>query len=182
MSDIYRSYNPVAFSQFNVIHPSAKFGKNTKVGHFCIIEENVIIGDNVDIQNYVLLKEGTIIGNNCYIDSYVRSSGQNKIGNSVTIRFGATIARNVEIEDNVFISPNVMTIFSEYDGQKSKKTLIKENAFIGTSAVIGQNVIIEKGVVIGAMSYVTGNCLSENGIYIGNPIKFLKTKKVKRIK
>ncbi len=160
----------------NIIHHSVISGKDTTIGNFCIIQKNVIIGDNVTIENYVLLKEGTIIGDNCYIDSYARSSGDNKIGNNCTIRFGATIARKVILEDNVFISPNVMTIYSKHNGDKSSQTLIKKRAFIGTAAVIGPNVTIEKGVVIGAQTYVSGNCMKENGIYTGVPAKFLKMK------
>ena len=40
------------------------------------------------------------------------SSGDNSIGNDVTLRFGATLARKVNVCDGAFISPNVMTIFS----------------------------------------------------------------------
>ena len=166
--------NYQAFPQNNVIAASAKFGKNCKVGHYCVIEEDVIIGDHAIIENYVLLKKGTVIGDNCFIDSYVRSSGDNIIGNFVTIRFGATIARKVELEDDVFISPNVMTIYKKHDGSESSKTLIKEGSFIGTAAVIGPNVTIEKEVVIGAQSYVSSNCLKRRGIYVGVPAVYLK--------
>lgn len=166
------------FSQNNIIDiTSTKFGENVKMGHFCVIEKDVIIGNNVEIGNYVLLKSGTIIGDNCYIDSYVRSSGNNIIGKNVTIRFGATIARNVELEDDVFISPNVMTVYKKYTGEESKKTLIKKGAFIGTAAVIGPNITIEEGVVIGAQAFASKDCLTKNGIYTGVPATFKKTKK-----
>jgi len=168
----------LVYSENTIIYPGFKYGKGCTIGNFCVIEEDCIIGDNVKIGNYVLLKKGTVIGNNCYIDSYVRSSGDNKIGNNVTIRFGATIARKVFLEDDVFISPNVMTVYSKHDGEQSSKTLIKKGAFIGTAAVIGPNVTIEEGVVIGAQSYVSKNCETNNGIYTGVPAKFKKMKKV----
>jgi len=169
-------YHSYSAPQNNVIDPSATFGKNVKIGHFCFIDKDVIIGDNAVIEHYVLLKAGTIIGDDCFVDSYVRSSGDNKIGNNVTLRYGSTIARKVEIEDDVFISPNVMTVFSKHTGEKSEKTLIKKGAFIGTAAVIGPNITIEEGTVIGANSYVSGNCKVKNGIYVGVPAKFLKMK------
>jgi len=120
-----------------------------------------------------LLKKGTRIGNNVFIDSYVRSSGQNSIGNNVTLRYGATIAKKVYIGNNVFISPNVQTIYSLPDGSKSSGTYIKDNSFIGTSVVIAPNVTIGEGVVIGANSFVNRNC-EERGIYAGNPAEYIR--------
>lgn len=157
----------------NVIHKSFVYGNNLKLGDFCVIEEDVVIGDNVDIQNYVLLKKGTIIGDNCYVDSYFRSSGDNKIGNNVTLRFGSTIARKVFVEDDVFISPNVMTVYSLPDGSKSAGTYIKKGAFIGTAAVLAPNITIEEGCVIGANAFVNKSCM-ERGIYVGNPARILR--------
>jgi UDP-N-acetylglucosamine acyltransferase len=162
-------YNAV---RTNIIHKSFKHGENLKIGAFCIIEEDVIIGDNVEIQNYVLLRKGTRIGNNCYIDSYVRSSGDNIIGNNVTLRFGSTIARKVFVGNDVFISPNVMTVFSLPDGSKSKGTFIKNGAFIGTAAVIGPSVIIGEDVIIGTNSFVNRDCME--GVYAGVPAKKIR--------
>ena len=160
----------------NQIDKSFIHGKNFKIGNFCVIDEDVIVGDNVIIENYVLLKKGTIIGDNCFIDSYARSSGDNEIGDHCTIRYGATIAKNVIIDDNVFISPNVMTIYSDPNGLHGKPTYIKTNAFIGTAAVLKNSITINCGVVIGAMSYVNMDCKEANGIYVGQPAKLIGTR------
>jgi len=157
----------------NVIHESFSHGKNFNIGHFCVIEEGVRVGDNVTIGNYVLLKAETMIGNNTFVDSYVRSSGHNVIGDNCTIRFGATIAREVFIKNNVFISPNVMTIYSKHSGEKSNGIFIGDNSFIGTAAIIGPNVNIVKNVIIGALSYVLKSCNVE-GIYVGIPAELKK--------
>ncbi len=157
----------------NVIHESFRHGKNFKIGHFCVIEEDVIVGDDVELQNYVLLKSGTGIANNVYVDSYFRSSGDNWIGSNVTLRFGSTIARRVRVEDDVFISPNVMTVYILPDGSRSAGTLIKKGAFIATAAVIGPNVTIGEGVVIGANSYVNKDC-TEGKIYAGTPARKIR--------
>ena len=157
----------------NEIHESFKHGNNLKMGYFNVIEEDVIVGDNVDIQNYVLLKKGTRIGNNCYVDSYFRSSGDNEIRNNVILRFGSTIARKVVVGDDVFISPNVMTVFSLPDGSKSAETIIGDNSFIGTAAVLAPNIVIEKGCIIGANSFVNKSC-EKRGVYVGNPAKCIR--------
>jgi acetyltransferase-like isoleucine patch superfamily enzyme len=158
---------------YNRIGDNVKIGNNVVIGHHCIIDENVTIGDNVTIENYVLLKKFTVVGNDTFIDSYVRSSGYNQIGSNVTIRYGATIAKEVTICDGSFISPNVMTIYSSHEGKGIPGTIIGENAFIGTAAVIGPGVTIVKDVVIGAMAYVSKNC-DEKGIYVGVPAKMKK--------
>ena len=157
----------------NQIDNSFKPKYNFKIGNFCVIEEDVIIGENVTIENYVLLKAGTRIGDNCFIDSYVRSSGQNKIGDNCTIRYGATIAKDVFIGDDVFISPNVMTIYSDPYGKHDWHTSINDGAFIGTAAVINSGVKIAQKVVVGAMAYVNMDCLKESGIYVGQPAKLI---------
>lgn len=157
----------------NSIAKDFKHGKNFKIGQFCVIEEGCEVGDNVELQNYVLLKKGTKIGSNVYVDSYFRSSGDNVIGNNVTLRFGSTVARQVFVEDDVFISPNVMTVYSLPDGSKSKGTFIKKGAFIGTAAVIGPSVTIGEGSVIGANSYV-GKDVEDGAIYAGTPARFIR--------
>lgn len=160
----------------NQISNRATIGKNFKIGDFCIIEDDVVIGDNVTIDNYVLLKRGTRIGDNCFIDSYVRSSGQNSIGDDCTIRYGATIAKNVVVANRVFISPNVMTIYSDHNGIHGIATYIGSGSFIGTAAVLKNGITITSDVVIGAMSYVNMDCKKVNGIYVGQPAKLIGTR------
>ena len=160
----------------NLIADDFKHGKNLKIGSFCIIQEGCEVGDNVIIENFVLLKKGTIIGDNVFVDSYVKSSGSNRIGSNVTLRFNATIAREVIVEDDVFISPNVMTIFSTHRGEKKGGTVIGKGSFIGTNAVIGPNVTIGEGTVIGALAYVGKDC-EPNSVYVGIPAKKLSQKK-----
>jgi acetyltransferase-like isoleucine patch superfamily enzyme len=161
------------FRHLSVIHPSFKYGKKLKMGYFNVIEKDVEVGAGVDIQSYILLKKGTKIGNGCYVDSYFRSSGDNSIGNNVTLRFGSTIARKVFVEDNVFIAPNVMTVYSLPDGSKSDGTYIKQGAFIGTAVVLAPNISIEEGSVIGANSFINKS-ITERGVYAGNPAKCIR--------
>lgn len=154
----------------NIVADDFQYGENLKIGEYCVIQEGCVVGDNVTIENFVLLKKGTIIGSNVYVDSYVKSSGDNKIGSNVTLRFNATIAREVEVGDDVFISPNVMTIFSTHEGQRLGGTKINNGCFIGTNAVLGAKVHVGENSVVGAMSYVTKDC-DANAIYVGIPAR-----------
>ena len=93
----------------NTISEKAIIGENVQIGSFCVIEEDVIIGDNTIIKNYVELRKNTIIGKDCYIDSRVSTSGNCKIGDRVTLRYDSIIARGVEIGDDTYVCPRVMT-------------------------------------------------------------------------
>lgn len=154
----------------NLIAADFKHGKNFKIGEYCIIQEGCEVGDNVTIENFVLLKKGTKIGSNVFVDSYVKSSGDNRIGSNVTLRFNATIAREVVVEDDVFIAPNVMTIFSTHQGVRKGGTTVGKGSFIGTNAVLGPQIQIGENAVVGAMSYVSKDC-DANAIYTGIPAK-----------
>lgn len=154
----------------NIVASDFIHGKNFSIQNFCVIEEGCVVGDNVTMGNYVYLKKGTIIGNNVFIDSYVKSSGSNRIGSDVTLRFNATIAREVTVEDGAFISPNVMTIYSTHKGEKRGGTIIGKNSHIGTNCVLGPNVKVGKNVIVGAMSFVNGDC-ADDGTYTGIPAK-----------
>ncbi len=174
--------------EFDEIHPSIRFGKNVKIGYHviigkdCILEDNVVIGHHsiilegcvigvgTKIDHYVLLKNYTDVGKDCFIDSYVKSSGYNQIGNNVTLRFNCTICREAIIEDDVFISPNVMTIYSTHEGEQKGGIWIGKGCHIGTNAVIGAGVRIFPETTIGAMAFVTKDCITP-GIYTGIPAK-----------
>lgn len=153
----------------NSIHESFKCGKNFKIGHFCVIHEDVEVGDNVEVCNYVLLKKGTRIGNDCYIDSYVLTSGDCVIGNNVKIRYQSIIARNVIIEDDVFITAGVKTVYLDHKRQATpEKLVIGRGSFIGDEVVILGGVKIAPNCIIGAQSLVTRDTLP-NGVYFGCP-------------
>lgn len=156
------------YGKFCDIADDFQHGKNFQCGSFVKIDKDVIVGDDVTIENFVLLKPGTRIGNKVFVDSYFRSSGSNKIGNNVTLRFGSTIAREVTVEDDVFISPNVMTVYSRHTGEKVGGTHIGKGTHVGTAAVIGPGVKIAAGSVIGSQAYVSKD-ITEPGIYVGVP-------------
>jgi UDP-N-acetylglucosamine acyltransferase len=157
----------------NIVDQSFKCGKNLKIGVYNHIHENVRVGDDCTIRSFVELRPETVIGNNCYIDSGVKTSGQCRIGNNVTIRYDSIIARNVIIEDDVFISPQVMTINIPFTEKEKKPTIIRKNAKIGTNVTINDGVEIGVGVIIGAKAFVNKDCI-ESGVYVGAPAKKIR--------
>lgn len=143
-------------------------GENVSIGKFVTIEQNVRVGNNVVIGDYVRLGKETVIWDGTFIDSYAKTSGECYIGKYCVLRYNVTIARGVSIGDNVFIAPNVMTIYEE-----GRLTVIEDEVRIYTSAVIDAGVVISKGSIIAAMSFVNKSCYPA-GTYGGVPVRRLK--------
>lgn len=158
----------------SVVHPSFKYGKNLKIGYFNVIGKDVEVGDNAEICNFVLLKADTKIGNDCFIDSYVLSSGFCKIGNNVKFRYQSVIARNVIIEDDVFFTAGVKTIFLTHKREVTVEPLIiGKGCFLGDAAIIMGGVKVAPNCVIGAAAFVNKDT-EPNGVYAGIPARRLR--------
>jgi len=164
---------PYRFGAGCVVADDFQYGSNLEMGCYCVIGEGCKVGNNVKLGNFVLLKPGTVIGDDTFVDSYGKSSGQNKIGSNVTLRFNATIAREVTVGDGAFVAPNVMTIYSTHENVTVGGTVIGAGAYIGTNAVIGPGIKIAAGSIIGALSFVNKD-IEQPGIYVGAPARKIK--------
>lgn len=173
----------------NSIAADFKHGLGLTMGLGNIIEENVQVGDNVTIKNFVELRKGTVFGDNCYIDSRVSTSGGDlcRIGNNVTLRYGSIIARGVEIADDVFISPQLMTENIDQFGKSiggakigvgkwDQKTT--HRVFIGTNVTLAAGITICAGSIIGTKANVRKS-ITKPGIYLGNPARLFERKTFK---
>jgi len=172
---------PIRFAG-NHVHPSFEYGRNLKIGKYNHIHECVSVGDDVTIRSYVELRKETVIGDDCYLDSGVKSSGQNRVGDRVTLRYDSILAKGVIIEDDVFISPQLMTENLSHRGEEvggahigifewDRKT--KYRVFIGTNVTLAAGIEICSGAIIGSKANVRKSIL-EPGVYVGNPARRLK--------
>jgi len=157
----------------NEISKNAIIGDDVTIGSFCIIEDDVEIGSGTVIKNYVELRSGTKIGKNCYIDSRVSSSGDNFVGDNVTIRYDTILARKVSIGEGSYICPRVMTNNLNKNGEGVGGAKIGANCFVGTNTVLQYGISICNNVIIGSMSFVNKS-IDEEGIYVGSPARKIK--------
>lgn len=111
-------------------------------------------------------RQGVKIGNDCRI--YTTSFGSEpwliEIGNKVTVTSGVVILTH----------DGSTWLFNDDKGRRFlyKKTVIKNNVFIGTNSIIMPGVVIEDNVIVAAGSIVTKSVPS--GVIIGgNPAKIL---------
>ncbi|AWD32182.1 Bifunctional protein GlmU [Candidatus Kinetoplastibacterium sorsogonicusi] len=110
----------------------SKINANVQIGPFAHLRPNVILHENVKIGNFVEIKN-SIIGPNS------KTNHLSYIGDT-------------EIGENVNIGAGVITC--NYDGFHKYKTIIGDNAFIGSDSQLIAPVSIGKNATIGAGSTI----------------------------
>lgn len=143
-----------------IIYPSCyiegrnKIGKNCKIGPFAHLRGDVVLEDNVKIGNFVEVKKTTIKSNTnaCHL-TYL---GDSEIGSGVNIGAG-TITANY----------NPLT-------KVKSKTIIKDNAKIGSNSVLVAPVTIEEGANVGAVGIITKNVPAWALAITRSPLKIIE--------
>lgn len=156
-----------------VIEDNTTIHDGVIIDHFCIIGEDCVVGSNTKIRSHVELRKKTVVGVNCYIDSGVKSSGLNRIGDRVTLRYDAIIARGCDIGDDSYICPQVMTNNLDHNGKEVGGAKILAGCFIGTNSTIGAGITLAAKTVIGSKAMVTKS-IDVAGVYIGVPAKWVR--------
>ncbi|HEX2616755.1 MAG TPA: DapH/DapD/GlmU-related protein [Flavobacteriales bacterium] len=160
----------VTLGNMCVIESGAVIGDGVQMDHFCVVGAGSRIGTNTKIRSHVELRARTVVGNDCYIDSGVRSSGLNRIGDGVTLRYDAIIARGCDIGDGAYICPQVMTNNLDHNGQEVGGAAVGAGCFIGTNSTLAAGIRLAPKTVVGAKAMVTKD-VDEAGVYIGVPAK-----------
>lgn len=184
------------------IEPDVKVGKDTVIEPFSVIKGNTIIGENCVIgpSSYLL---NARIGDRCEIfysviknstiESDVRVGPFSHIRDEATIKSYSAIGDFVEVKkskigsytkalhhsylgdaeigERVNIGAGVITC--NYDGKNKYKTIIEDNAFIGSNTNLIAPIRVGRGAVTGAGSVVTRD-VEENTVVVGVPARVLR--------
>lgn len=136
-------HDNVQIRSHSVIQDSA-IGCNSVIGPFARLRGNVVIGENSQLGNFVEVKNSKI-GNKTKAKhlSYI---GDSQIGNNVTIGAG--------------------TITCNYDGINKNKTIIEDNAFVGSNNSLVAPIKIGKHSYTAAGSTITKD-VPEESLAIG---------------
>ena len=151
------------------ISDSVKLGKEVTVHHPELVNlYGCEIGDYSKIGAFVEVQKGAFIGKNCKISSH------------------SFICEGVTIEDGVFVGHGVVFINDLYpratrDGRlqteadwKVVSTRVREDAAIGSGAVILCGITIGRKAMIGAGAVVTRD-VPEYGVVAGVPARLVRT-------
>ena len=136
------------------------------------------IGEGTSIWQFCVVLPGAKIGSYCNICSHCFIENNVTIGHRVTVKCGVQLWDGLQIEDDVFIGPNVT--FTNDMRPRSKQypdeftpTIIREGASIGANATILPGVEIGVGAMVGAGAVVTKSVLAGTTV-VGNPAQEIK--------
>lgn len=148
-----------------MIHPSAdvqskNIGPGSRIWQFCIVLPEAVIGADCNICAYVFIENKT------------------RLGDRVTVKCGVSIWDGVELEDDVFVGPNVSFCNDRHPRSGNKDftcegILVRRGAAIGAGAVILPGVEIGEQAVVGAGAVVTRD-VPDRATVVGNPARILK--------
>ena len=150
------------------IDDDVKIGRDTVIHPFTVIHSGVKIGQECSIGPFARIRPGSVVGNKAEIGNFGEVS-RSKIGDGTFMKhFGflgdATVGKNANI--------GAGCVTANYDGVQKSKTLIGDQAFIGSDAVLVAPVKIGSKAVIGAGSVVTkGKNVPSGGLALGVPAK-----------
>lgn len=149
-----------------VFEGEVRLGDRVRIGPHTVIRD-AYLGDDTEVLAHSLIEEA-VIGNGAHIGPYARlrpgahlADGV-KVGNFVEIK-KSVIGQNSKINHLTYIGDSEIgaevnvgagTITCNYDGANKHKTIIEDEAFIGSNTALVAPVRIGKGATIGAGSTI----------------------------
>ena len=156
------------------IYDDVTIGRDTVIHPNTTIKSGVVIGENCEIGPNAYIRENCTIGNNAKVGSFVELKNV-KIGDNTKVPH-LTYLGDCEIGKNSNVGCG--TITCNYDGKKKHKTIIGDNAFIGSNVNFIAPVTLGDNVLIAAGSTITDDVPSNN-MGIARERQINKVKKVK---
>lgn len=171
--DTIRIDADVVIGADTVLHPFVTVEGRSRIGEDCVIRSHVRItdcrlGDRVVVQDGCVLHEatldegaavgpfahlrpGAVVRRNAKVGNFVEMKqaelGEGSKANHLTYLGDATIGRRVNI--------GAGTVTCNYDGIRKHRTVIEDDVFIGSDALLVAPVTVGRGALIAAGSTVT---------------------------
>lgn len=153
-------------------------GKNCRIKEFSSLE-NGILEDNVTIQPHTIVKDahiksGSSIGPFAHVHSNVVVEQNSVVGNFVELK-NSTLGQNTKAKHLSYIGDATIgsdvnigagTITCNYDGKDKHKTIINNNAFVGSNNTLVAPITIGSNAFTAAGSTIT-NDVPDNALAIG---------------
>lgn len=162
----------VKIGRDTIIYPNCHIKGNSVIGEDCIIRENTTIEDS-HIEDYVTIKSSTIlsskVGARTTIGPYAYLRPKSVLGEDVKIGDFVEV-KNAEIGNgskashlsyigDAVVGKNVNigcgVVFVNYDGKNKFKSIVEDNAFIGSNSNLVAPVTVKEGGYIATGSTVT---------------------------
>jgi UDP-2-acetamido-3-amino-2,3-dideoxy-glucuronate N-acetyltransferase len=143
--------------------------------HAQAIVESSSIGDGTTIWAFAHVLPGARIGRDCNICDHTFIENDVIVGDRVTVKCGVQLWDGIELEDDVFVGPNVTFTNDPFPRSKQQpaeypRTLVKRGASIGANATILPGLTIGEHAMIGAGAVLTHSAPA-HAILAGNPAR-----------
>jgi bifunctional UDP-N-acetylglucosamine pyrophosphorylase/glucosamine-1-phosphate N-acetyltransferase len=140
----------------NCVLRDVSIGAGSRIAPFSLIEE-AQVGDNGRIGPFARIRPGTVLAEAVHIGNFVElKNSQVDCGskiNHLSYVGDTTVGRNVNI--------GAGTITCNYDGANKHRTVIEDDAFIGSDTQLVAPVTVGKGATIGAGATITRDAPAE---------------------
>ncbi len=144
--------------------------------HKTALVESDSVGDGTRVWAFAHIMEGARLGRDCNVGDHCFIESGAVIGNNVTVKNGVSVWEKIEIEDDVFLGPNM--VFTNdllprsgvRDRGKFLPVLVKTGATIGANATIICGVTVGEYSLVGAGSVVTKD-VPAFAVCYGNPAR-----------
>lgn len=160
--------------QDTFIELDVKIGRDTIIYPFVYIERGVKIGKNCSLGPCSRIRQGSVLEDKVSVGNFAEIV-RSRIGTGTKIRHFSYIG-DARVGKNVNIGAGTVT--ANYDGKKKNKTVIGDNAFIGSNSTIVAPVKIGNNAVVGAGAVVTrGKNVPADMVVVGVPAKLLRRRR-----
>ncbi len=170
-------------SNYAVIDPSAKLGKEVSVGPFAIIEGDVVIGDGTHIHANAQIKQFSRIGKNSKIfagsiigeiPQDLKYSGEDTeliIGDNTTVREFCTLNRGTSDSGKTVIGSNCLLMAYVHIAHDC---IVGNNTILANGVQLGGHVEIGNHVTIGGMTPVHQFCKVGDYAFVGGGYRIVQ--------
>jgi UDP-2-acetamido-3-amino-2,3-dideoxy-glucuronate N-acetyltransferase len=139
--------------------------------------ESDTIGRGTRVWAFAHILPGAVVGTDCNVCDHVFIEGDVRVGDRVTVKCGVQLWDGVQLEDDVFVGPNVTFTNDLFPRSRQRpaqyaRTLVMAGASIGANATILAGTTIGVNAMIGAGSVVTRS-VPPNAIVRGNPARIV---------
>ncbi|MCH7782863.1 N-acetyltransferase [candidate division KSB1 bacterium] len=153
------------------VDSTARIGKNTKIGKFCVIANNVSIGKNCAIDNHVVIYPGTTIGDSVNVQDHTIIGKPPISGKRSAKRLQSDRKTVAQIAKDVQIGAHVI-IYNQTKIEKSvliaDSAAVRERVTIGEETIVGRSVTIENDTNIGCRTKLETGCYITAYSEVGN--------------
>ncbi len=147
-----------------------KIGAGTLVLPHTVIEDTTLIGKNCVIGPFARIRGGSRVGDGSIIGNFVEVV-RSTIGKKTQVKHLSYLG-DAEVGNAVNIGAG--TITANYDGKKKHKTIIRDQAQIGSGTVLVAPVTVGRGAKTGAGAVVTkGKNIPAGKVFAGVPAREL---------